>query len=38
MERVREECCDNECDSGLDDEDYESDWIDESTVYSKLFD
>ncbi|CAC5360735.1 unnamed protein product [Mytilus coruscus] len=38
MERVREECCDNECGSGLDDEEYESDGMDESTVYSKLLD
>lgn len=29
MKRVREECYDNESDSGLDDEEYESDGIDD---------
>lgn len=29
MKRVREECYDNEIDSGLDDEEYESDGIDD---------
>lgn len=36
-ERVKEECCDNESDSGLDDEENKF-GMDESTVYSKLLD